>query len=473
MADKDNALMAHLMRRAGFGAPYEDLEEYCAKGYETTVEELLHPENAPDIEDDLVFRYRGGWTIHDGTLSNICYWVYRMINTKRPLEEKIALFWKGVLCTDSAKVDNEPVEWVNVEMLRTHGMGSFRTLLLEMSKDPAMVFYLDNCMSHKGAINENFGRELLELFSLGVGMDGQPNYTEEDVVACARAFTGWTRNNLIPQYPYGNYDWGFKYDPTDHDDDEKTFLGETGRFGGEDVIDIIVKQPACARFVARHLYNFFVADEAPVPLWQNTPPNDPEAIRILEKAFVESNYDIRSVLRVLFNSDFFKDARFNRFSRVKSPADMVVGVARLVGDFNEPKPGFLELRDEMIYMGMDLANPPTVEGWHTGKEWIDSGSLVERTNFAADLVGNTDLPGVRNIVSRLAAQGPLSPQKFVDGCLELIGPLEVSEDTKTALVEEFRAGGELPNTSDENPEFTRRVGEMLQLIVATQEYQFC
>ena len=91
----------------------------CAKGYETTVEELLHPENAPDIEDDLVFRYRGGWTIHDGTLSNICYWVYRMINTKRPLEEKIALFWKGVLCTDSAKVDNEPVEWVNVEMLRT------------------------------------------------------------------------------------------------------------------------------------------------------------------------------------------------------------------------------------------------------------------------------------------------------------------------------------------------------------------
>jgi hypothetical protein len=114
-----------------------------------------------------------------------------------------------------------------------------------------------------------------------------------------------------------------------------------------------------------------------------------------------------------------------------------------------------------------------VEGWHTGKEWIDSGSLVERTNFAADLVGNTDLPGVKNIVGRLSDQGPLSPQQFVDGCLELIGPLEVSEDTKEALVEEFRQGGELPNTSKENPEFTRRVGEMLQLIVATQEYQFC
>ncbi len=152
---------------------------------------------------------------------------------------------------------------------------------------------------------------------------------------------------------------------------------------------------------------------------------------------------------------------------------MVVGVARLVGDFNELGPGFYELHNEMRYMGMNVANPPTVEGWHTGIEWVDSGSLVERTNFAANLVGNTDLPGVRNIVSRLAAQGPLSPQQFVEGCLDLIGPMEVSEDTKEALVEEFRLGGELGNTNEEDTEFTRRVGEMLQLIVATQEYQFC
>jgi len=473
MADNDIALMAHLMRRAGFGAPYEDLEEYCAKGYEATVEELLYPENSPDIEQDLVFRYRGGWTIHDTTVTNCCYWVYRMVNSKRPLEEKITLFWKGVLCTDSAKVDNEAVEWVNVEMLRRNGLGSFRTLLMEVSKDPAMVFYLDNCMSHKGAINENYGRELLELFSLGVGMDGYANYTEDDVKACARAFTGWTRNNLIPQYPYGNYDWGFKYDPADHDDEEKTFLGETGRFNGEDVIDIIVRQPACARFVARHLYNFFVADEEPVPLWQNSPPQDPEALRILETAFLESDFDIRSVLRVLFNSDFFKNSRLNRFSRVKSPADLVVGVARLVGDYNEPKPGFLELRDEMIYMGMDLANPPTVEGWHTGKEWIDSGSLVERINFSANLVGNTELPGVRNIVSRLAAQSPLSPEQFVESCLDLVGPMEVSEGTKAALVEEASRSGELRYADEGDAEFARRIGELLQLIVATQEYQFC
>ena len=153
-----------------------------------------------------------------------------------------------------------------------------------------MVFYLDNCMSHKGAINENYGRELLELFSMGVGMDGHPNYTEEDVKVCARAFTGWTIANAIPRYPYGRYESQFAYNSVDHDDSEKTFLGETGRWNGEDVIDIIAKQPATARFIARHLYNFFVADEPQVPAWQNSPPRDPKAIQALEQAYFRSNY---------------------------------------------------------------------------------------------------------------------------------------------------------------------------------------
>ena len=204
MANDDIALMAHLMRRAGFGAPYEELERRAAQGYEATVEELLHPEDQPDgIEMDLLERYFVEW---QGMLAGgPQYWTWRMINSRRPLEEKITLFWHGILCTGSSKVQHGKQQLIEFDMFRRCGLGSFRDILLEISRDPSMIFYLDNCMSHKGAINENYGRELLELFSLGVGMDGHPNYTEDDVKECARAFTGWTLTTPIPRYPYGVY----------------------------------------------------------------------------------------------------------------------------------------------------------------------------------------------------------------------------------------------------------------------------
>src|ERR1043166_7291711 len=233
MANNDIALMAHLMRRAGFGAPYEELEGRTAQGYEATVEELLHPENQPDgIEMDVLERYFAEWQGMIAGGPN--YWAWRMINSRHPLEEKIALFWHGILCTGSSKVQHNKQQLIEFDMFRRCGLGSFRDILLEISRDPSMLFYLDNCMSHKGAINENYGRELLELFSLGVGMDGHPNYTEDDVKACARAFTGWTLTTPIPRYPYGVYAASFIYHPEDHDDGEKTFLGETGNWDGED-----------------------------------------------------------------------------------------------------------------------------------------------------------------------------------------------------------------------------------------------
>ena len=241
-----------------------------------------------------------------------------MINSKCQLEEKMTLFWHGILCTADSKGQSQVSEYVQLEMFRRCGMGSFRDLLVEISRDPAMVYFLDNCLSHKGAINENYGRELLELFSMGVGMDGQFNYTEDDVKECSRAFTGWTIANSIPTQPYGRYYAKFVYNPDDHDDGMKTFLGETGPFNGEDIIDIIVKQPATARFISRHLYSYFVADEPQVPTWMDTPPQDPETIKMLEDEYFRSGYNIRSMLRVLFHSDAFKNARF---SRIKSPIE--------------------------------------------------------------------------------------------------------------------------------------------------------
>ena len=467
MADKAIASMAHLMRRAGFGAPHEELEVRVAKGYEATVEELLYPEAQPEIERDIMLRYLPQWVSQGGLEGQQEEWAYRMINTKRPLEEKIALFWHGILCTGHAKCEFPREQQSEIDMFRRDGLGSFGNLLQGLAKDPAMVFYLDNCMSRKDSINENWGRELLELFSLGVGMDGHANYTEDDVKECARAFTGWTVTNAIPRYPYGKYKAKFIYDPVAHDDGEKTFLGETGNWNGEDIINIIAKQPGTSRFVSRHLYNFFVADEPPVPAWQNTPPRDPQAIKMLEDEYFRSNYDIRSMLRVLFNSDFFKNSRF---AKVKSPAETVAGTMRLVGDFTSPKPGLNALAMNMRYMGQDLLNPPTVEGWHTGKEWIDSGSLVERINFTADQVGNINLPGVRTIINRLSSAGPtVSPEHLVDGCLEMLGAYELSEETHSQLVALVQSEGELRTGT---AEFAPRVGRMLQSLVATTEYLF-
>ena len=379
----------------------------------------------------------------------------------------MALFWHQIFVTGHAKCEYPRQQQIEIDMFRTQGFGNFADLLMGLATDPAMVFYLDNCMSHKDAINENWGRELLELFSMGVGMDGRPNYSEEDVIECARAFTGWTVTNSIPRYPYGKYLANFIFDPDDHDDGEKTFLGETGNWNGQDIIDIIAKQPGTARFIARHLYNFFVADEPQVPAWQDTPPADPETIKALEDEYFRSNYDIRSMLRVLFNSDSFKNARF---AKVKSPTETVVGTMRLVGDFTMPKPGMNAMALSIRYMGQDLLNPPTVEGWHTGREWIDSGTLVERINFTADAVGNITHPGIQAIISRLGSEGAsISPERLVDGCLEMLGAYELADVTYRELVALARSEGELRTGSDE---FGQRVGQILQSIVATTEYLF-
>ena len=466
MAEKDTALMAHLMRRAGFGAQYDELEARAAKGYEAMVEELLNPDDHPNgLELDLAERYFIEWNHFTRGVPE--YFMWRMINSKAQLEEKMVLFWHGVLCTADSKTQSYGTSYVELEMFRSYGMGSFRDLLVEISRDPAMVYFLDNCLSHKGAINENYGRELLELFSMGVGMDGQFNYTEDDVKECARAFTGWTIANPIPAQPYGRYDARFVYNPYDHDDGVKTFLGETGRFNGEDIIDIIVKQPATARFLSRHLYKYFVADESQVPSWMDTPPQDPETIRMLEEEYFRSGYNVRSMLRVLLNSDAFKNARF---SRIKSPIETVVGTLRLIGDWTSPKPGFEFIFDEMKFMGQEPLNPPSVEGWHTGNEWIDGGTLVHRINFTADYVGDASFPGIQEIINNLASEGAtISPEGLVDGCLRLLGHYEVDDETHRMLVARVQTAGEL-HTDTEG--FPQQVGQTLQLIVATKEYLY-
>ena len=473
MANKDIALMAHLLRRACFGATREDIEAKLAKGYEHTVEELLDPKGQPRIDDDLLVRFWPAYQNRAPLEANQTMWIYYMINNPRQLQEKMSLFWHTIFCTGYSKLEHGLQIGLQIDMFREHGLGNFRDLLVQLSKDPAMIFYLDNCESHIQAVNENYGRELLELFSMGVGMDGRFNYTEDDVKACARAFTGWSIAPSLPVYPHDRLAWRFGYYPTDHDESEKTFLGQTGRWNGEDVIEIICGQPATARFIARKMYDFFVADEPPVPFWRHTEPRDMAAIKTLERAYLDSGYEIKSMLRTLFNSDFFK-SEAARFAKIKSPAEVVAGTLRLVGEHVEIKPGLLEMAMETKYMGMNLMNPPTVEGWHSGREWIDSGTLMERVNFASSLLGNTELPGVKAMIDRLATLGDnMSAEELVDGCLDLMGPLDVAEATREELIKYTAKDGVLHHgTGVQRAELARRVGETFQLIAATPEYQF-
>ena len=473
MADQDISLMAHLLRRAAFGASRDEIEARAAKGYDATVEEFLNPEQQPELEEDLLFRLQPSYYQAAAIENNVQMWIYRMINNPRQLQEKMSLFWHMIFCAGHSKIDSGFEMGNMIELFRENGMGNFRDLLYKLSTNPGMMYYLDNSESHKVAVNENYGRELLELFSLGVGKDEGFNYTEDDVKACAKAFTGWNIAPPYPPFPHGRSPWEFRFDPADHDESQKTFLGETGNWNGDDILDIVCKQPATARFISRHLYNFFVSDDVQIPAWRLTPASDPELIQAMEKAYFDSGYDITAMLRVLFTSDSFKSEAV-RFTKVKSPAEMVVGTLRLVDDHREIKPGLFELSQEPKYMGMDLMNPPTVEGWHTGREWIDSGTLVERINYASDLLGNTKLPGVQSLVGRLMQRGAtLSPESFVEGCLDVIGPITVDDSTHNELVAHAQKGGELKHgNSAEQTEFTRRTGEMFQMIASTAEFQF-
>ena len=195
MSETEFASIAHLMRRAGFGATFAELEELSAIGYDQVVEDLIHPERAPDIERDVIERY---W---DGEFNaQQPNWLFRMINSRRPLEEKLALFWHHVFATAWYKSEHIWSIPDQIDMFRRVGFSDFRKILMELSRDPAMIFWLDNNENHRDEPNENYGRELLELFSMGVG-----NYTEKDIKMAARAFTGWTFSQPIPLYPHGDY----------------------------------------------------------------------------------------------------------------------------------------------------------------------------------------------------------------------------------------------------------------------------
>ncbi|MFP6678733.1 MAG: DUF1800 domain-containing protein [Dehalococcoidia bacterium] len=451
--ETDIDLLGHLYRRAGFGATREQLEQLSKLSYEDTVDALLNPDPKMDIQEDVLERYIHG----EGPPIFVAGWLYRMINSESQLQEKMTLFWHHVFATGLVKNEHVLSAKNQIKMFRRNGMGDLTTILNDLSRDPAMIFWLDNNENRNGEPNENYGRELLELFSMGVG-----NYTEQDIKDASRAFTGWTFEQPPPLYPHGYYPAKFVFREDDHDNGEKTFLGVSGNLNGDDVIDIIVKSPASARFICRHLYNFFVADEPQVPSWNDVPPLDPDGIALMEAKFMETGGDIREVLRVMFNSEFFKTSRYRK---VKNPTEFIVGVLKMVGTQSEMAPGMTKYASAIEVMGQKLLDPPTVEGWHTGGEWIDGGNLTERVNFAVDEIGDGLSPGVQSIIRRVKSSESLgSPESLVNAVLAETGTVEVTAATRVALMDFAN------DVADENED--TRIIRLLRLVVATPEYQF-
>ena len=373
---------AHLLRRAGFGGTPDQVEELRKLGPKLAVEKLLafskddgtipNPHNfRPILENATNAGQARGQAIN--TLQG--WWLHKMLTTTQPLKEKLTLFWHGHFATGLDKVRNAFMLEEQNELFRLFGLGRFDALVLEVSRNPAMLIYLDNAENVKGHPNENYARELMELFTMGV----HGGYTERDVQESARAFTGWG----LEKSSKGNIKYAgkptFKFYPGKHDDGQKTFLEERGNFDGTDIVRMTAQHPSTARFITGKLWKFFVSEELPkatadelVKLWQDTGAN------------------LREVMRVILTSEKFY-ATENRSSLVKSPIEYVVGALR--SSAARPTPAqTIALVNQLESMAQIPFYPPNVKGWDGGLEWIADGTILARLGFVGALAAGK-LPG--------------------------------------------------------------------------------
>jgi uncharacterized protein (DUF1800 family) len=312
------------------------------------------------------------------------WWANRMLVTKRPLEEKLALFWHGHFATGENKVRDYRMMLRQNEMFRAHASGPFRDLLVGILKDPAMLVYLDNGENIKKHPNENFGRELLELFTMGVG-----NYTERDVREAARAFTGWTNDVLA-----------FKFDAEQHDAGAKTFLGTTGPFDGENIVDTILAQPVTAEFMTAKVYRFFVRDEI-----------DGAVKTELARTYRDSGYRMKPLLkRIFLSKDFYSQPAVA--TQIKSPVQLVVSTYKKMGLRDVPTiPDFGRMTASL---GQSLFDPPNVAGWAGGRTWITPSTLLNRGNLFRGVLF-PDVKGFRPPDRAMSATDARVGQRFAQG----------------------------------------------------------
>ena len=423
---------AHLIERAGFGATPEEIRRLAAMTPRQAVDELVDYESIkselkpfdesriwdpgmdpfPPSRAEAVRLARergeglGEKVLPEGTQRRLqpvvdkffyglyangietqrlgLWWANRMLTSKRPLEEKLTMFWHGHFATGENKVRDYRMMLQQNTMFREHASGHLHDLLIGILKDPAMLVYLDNGENVRTHPNENFGRELLELFTMGVG-----NYTEHDVREAARSFTGWTNNVLA-----------FKFDANQHDPGPKTFLGQTGNFNGDDIIDIILKQPVTAEFVSAKLYRYFVREEIA-----------PSIKTELGNTFRVSGYNVKPLVKRIFLSrDFYSPPAYA--TKIKSPVDLVVSTYKKMGLREVPTlPDFGRMTASL---GQSLFDPPNVAGWAGGRTWITPSTLLQRGNLFRDVLF-PDVKGFRPPDRSMSATDERVGQRLAKG----------------------------------------------------------
>ncbi len=344
---------AHLLRRAGFGGTPAEIDTAAASGMQASVDRLLHPQGAdvalPDFPQPSELYNR-----KVQTYVAQMWWLDRMLRSQHPLAEKMTFFWHGHFATSIRKVP--PALMVaQMNLFRQQGLRNFHTLLLSVSKDPAMLIWLDNRANVKAHPNENYAREVMELFALGLG-----NYTEDDIKNAARAFTGWSVDKQQ----------AFIDRTAQHDDGIKTVLGRTGNLSGDDVIATIVSQPIHQRFICRKLLEYFVYSDP-----------EPELVDALAQTYALSGYDIAHTVGTIFRSNVFYSTRAYR-AMPKSPIEFVVGTLRFMDVRAVPKDTVYWL----VRMGQDPLAPPSVKGWDGGPTWVNTATLLARFNYVNRIV---------------------------------------------------------------------------------------
>jgi hypothetical protein len=448
---------AHLYRRAAFGPSRADLREAERLGPAGTLDLLMRGRpGADDLRQALTDV--GRVAAHDDDGEQLRgWWLYCMLHSGHPLREKLTLFWHNHFATSIAKVQNADLMFRQNCLLREHALGRFGPFLLAVSKDPAMLVWLDSNSNVKGKPNENYAREVMELFSLGVG-----NYTEKDIREAARAFTGWHTDGT-----------GFKFAAASHDDGTKTVLGRTGPWDGGDVVRIILERPAAARFLVRKLYHFLVSENA-------SPPD--ALLQPLCESFRKSDYDIAALVRTMLASRHFYSGHAFR-QRIKSPVEYVLGAVRAVcrtGEADDrPLPPQVLVR-RVNAMGQALFAPPNVKGWPGGRSWLNTSTMLERDNFAealatgslwnlpsvaGDMPSRAVPPGAFDPARLLHEEGASRPEDVVRVLLDLYVPGGVRPETRAKLVAFVAEGAPAGDALD------GRAREAVHAILTMAEYQ--
>ncbi len=423
---------AHLYRRAGFAATSRQLDEAVKKSPAETVQQLLTPEDTNDFDSEMD---DFGETIRanrdPSRLS--AWWLYRMLHTPDQLLEKTTLFWHGHFATSAAKVTSARLMLDQNKLLRRFAHGKFEEMVQHISRDPAMLIYLDSTTNRKTRPNENYAREVLELFCLGLDQ-----YTEKDIQELARCFTG---------YEVRKDKFGFnKYQ---HDRGVKSVFGQSGNFKGDDAVRVVVSQQAAPRFIVRKLMRYFMFDE----------PQPPSSlVDPLADELREHDFDIGFVVgRILASNLFFSPHSMGR--KVRSPVEMGIGLLRAL----EGRTNIFRLAESVAELGQSPFFPPNVKGWDGGRTWINSSTLLGRANMVRQiLLADETKFGDGNLESLVARHGKLSTNAAVDWLLDLLVAVPVPPEVREMLVG-------VGNTSQGNKH--RRLANVVHTISTLPEFQ--